>query len=144
MDHLQKRKINCESINSKMGEKERKRVLTDLSCKAPNTRFLYVTPEQCATGTFKGLLERLVKYGKVRLKRCFHKEVGLLIVRLITSWPTLSLTRPTASRNGDTTSARTTSSWASSAPSPVPACHGRPSQPPPRPPSSTTSRSSWL
>ena len=46
MEHLAKRKIIAESINSKMGEKDRKRVMADLSCKAPETRFLYVTPEQ--------------------------------------------------------------------------------------------------
>ena len=44
--HLQRRRIPCESLNSKMGEKERKRVLADLSCKVPDTRFMYVTPEQ--------------------------------------------------------------------------------------------------
>jgi ATP-dependent DNA helicase Q5 len=65
MDQLQRKKIECESINSKMGEKDRKRVLADLSCKAPATRFLYVTPEQCATGTFQGILEKLVKYDKL-------------------------------------------------------------------------------
>ena len=52
--HLQRRRIPCESLNSKMGEKERKRVLADLSCKVPETRFMYVTPEQCATPTFQG------------------------------------------------------------------------------------------
>jgi ATP-dependent DNA helicase Q5 len=31
----------------------------------PTTRFLYVTPEQCATNTFKGILESLVKYDKL-------------------------------------------------------------------------------
>ena len=48
-----------------MGEKERKRVLADLSCKVPDTRFMYVTPEQCATPTFQGILEKLVKFGKL-------------------------------------------------------------------------------
>jgi hypothetical protein len=46
IEHLSKKKIRADSINSKMGEKERKRVLADLSCKQPETRFLYVTPEQ--------------------------------------------------------------------------------------------------
>ena len=54
MEHLAKRKIVAESINSKMGEKERRRVLDDLKCHAPSTRLLYVTPEQCATPTFQG------------------------------------------------------------------------------------------
>ena len=65
MAHLAKKKIRAESINSKMGEKERKRVLNDLNCKKPDTRFLYVTPEQCATSTFTNLLGKLVKYGKL-------------------------------------------------------------------------------
>ena len=63
--HLNKIKVKAESINSKMGEKDRKRVLADLSCKKPDTRFLYVTPEQCATVTFQELLKKLVKYGKL-------------------------------------------------------------------------------
>jgi len=65
MEHLAKRKIVAESINSKMGEKERRRVLDDLQCKTPNTRMLYVTPEQCATQTFQGLLDRMVKHNKL-------------------------------------------------------------------------------
>ena len=65
MEHLANRKIVAESINSKMGEKERRRVLDDLKLKAPATRLLYVTPEQCATNTFRGLLEGLVKFNKL-------------------------------------------------------------------------------
>ncbi|ROT71532.1 DNA helicase RecQ5 [Penaeus vannamei] len=65
MEHLQKLKIVAESINSKMTSKERKRVLADLSCMSPNTRLLYITPEQAATDFFKGLLDRLYKYKKL-------------------------------------------------------------------------------
>ena len=65
ISHLHKINVRAESINSKMGEKDRKRVLADLSCKKPDTRFLYVTPEQCATATFNDLLRKLVKYGKL-------------------------------------------------------------------------------
>ena len=65
MTHLENIKVRAESINSKMGETDRKRVLADLSCKKPDTRFLYVTPEQCATATFNDLLRKLVKYGKL-------------------------------------------------------------------------------
>ena len=53
MEHLAKKKIVAESVNSKMGEKERRRVLSDLKCQSPTTRLLYVTPEQCATQTFR-------------------------------------------------------------------------------------------
>ncbi|CAH2108290.1 unnamed protein product [Euphydryas editha] len=65
IDHLTKLKIPAESINSKMTTKDRERVLNDLHSMKPNTRFLYVTPEQAATGTFKALTEHLVKYKKV-------------------------------------------------------------------------------
>lgn len=65
IDHLTKLKIRAESINSKMGAKERSNVLTDLKSKKPETRFLYITPEQAATGTFKDLMASLVKYDKI-------------------------------------------------------------------------------
>ncbi|XP_050346963.1 ankyrin repeat domain-containing protein 12-like isoform X2 [Nymphalis io] len=65
IDHLTKFKIPAESINSKMTSKDRDRVLNDLHSMKPSTRFLYVTPEQAATGTFKALIEHLVKYKKV-------------------------------------------------------------------------------
>ncbi|KAJ6633177.1 ATP-binding cassette sub-family B member 6 [Pseudolycoriella hygida] len=65
IDHLTKLKIRAESINSKMGAKERLNVLTDLKSKKPETRFLYITPEQAATSTFKDLMSSLVKYDKI-------------------------------------------------------------------------------
>lgn len=65
IDHLTKLKIPAESINSKMTSKDRERVINDLRSMKPNTRFLYITPEQAATGTFKNLIEHLVKYKKV-------------------------------------------------------------------------------
>lgn len=65
IDHLTKQKIPAESINSKMTSKDRERVINDLHAMKPNTRFLYVTPEQAATTTFRSLLEHLVKYKKV-------------------------------------------------------------------------------
>lgn len=65
MDHLLIRKINADSINSKMGVRERDRVINDLKSVVPNTRFLYITPEQASTSTFKELLKHLVKYKKI-------------------------------------------------------------------------------
>merc|ERR1712029_398178 len=65
LGHLKRNKIRGESINSKMGEKDRRRVIDDLNCKKPDTKFLYVTPEQCATQTFCEILKRMVKYGKL-------------------------------------------------------------------------------
>ena len=63
--HLKALPIAAATINSKQGEKERKRVLADLTCVVPTTRFLYVTPEQCATNTFKNVLTNLVKFEKL-------------------------------------------------------------------------------
>lgn len=65
VDHLTKLKIRAESINSKMGAKERSNVLADLRSKKPETRFLYITPEQAATESFKDLMRDLVKYDKI-------------------------------------------------------------------------------
>ena len=65
MDHLANQKIVAETINSKMGEKNRRRVLDDLQGMNPTTRMLYVTPEQCATPIFQGLLERMVRHNKL-------------------------------------------------------------------------------
>ncbi|XP_075226628.1 recQ5 helicase isoform X2 [Lycorma delicatula] len=65
IDHLQYLNICAETINSKMTQTDRQRVLNDLKCVRPNTRLLYVTPEQAATMTFKNILEDLYKYDKV-------------------------------------------------------------------------------
>lgn len=65
IDHLTKLKIPAESINSKMSSKDRERVLNDIKSIKPNTRFLYITPEQAATGTFRSLIEHLDKYKKI-------------------------------------------------------------------------------
>ena len=63
--HLKALPVTANTINSKQGEKERKKVLADLTCVVPSTRFLYVTPEQCGTNTFKIVLENLVKFDKL-------------------------------------------------------------------------------
>ncbi|CAC5393094.1 RECQL5 [Mytilus coruscus] len=61
LDHLDAIKIPAETINSKLMEKERKRVLADLNSSNPKTKLLYVTPEQVATDGFKSLAESLMK-----------------------------------------------------------------------------------
>jgi ATP-dependent DNA helicase Q5 len=53
LDYLKNMKIDARSINSKMTSAERQAVLTDLKSVQPNTRLLYVTPEQAQTDTFK-------------------------------------------------------------------------------------------
>lgn len=46
-------KIRAETINSKMTEIERKRIVNDLYAVKVTTSLLYVTPEQTATDFFK-------------------------------------------------------------------------------------------
>lgn len=67
MDHLTQLKICAESLNSKMTTKERARVINDLKSVKPNTKFLYITPEQAATSFFRELLDSIVKYNKLAL-----------------------------------------------------------------------------
>ncbi|XP_060880859.1 LOW QUALITY PROTEIN: ATP-dependent DNA helicase Q5-like [Metopolophium dirhodum] len=65
VDHLTRLKIRAETINSKMTESERKRVINDLYSIQVSTSLLYVTPEQAATDFFKGLLSYLVRKNKL-------------------------------------------------------------------------------
>lgn len=53
IEHLLKRKIVAETINSKMLVEDKRRVCNDLKTKCPNTQLLYITPEQAATSTFQ-------------------------------------------------------------------------------------------
>ncbi|XP_055550921.1 uncharacterized protein LOC129733251 [Wyeomyia smithii] len=65
LDTLAKLKIPANSINSKMSNKDRDRVLNDLKSIRTDIRFLYITPEQANTSTFKELMKMLVKHKKV-------------------------------------------------------------------------------
>lgn len=65
LDALGKLKIPADSINSKMSNKDRDRVLNDLKSIRTDIRFLYITPEQANTSTFKELMKMLVKHKKV-------------------------------------------------------------------------------
>lgn len=65
VDHLAKYKICAESINSKMGTRDRDRVVADLRSVRPNTRFLYITPEQAATESFRAILKNLQRYDRI-------------------------------------------------------------------------------
>lgn len=53
VDHLKALKIRAASLNSKLSKSERDTLLADLKTSSPNTRLLYVTPEQAHTNTFK-------------------------------------------------------------------------------------------
>ncbi|CAG9857688.1 unnamed protein product [Phyllotreta striolata] len=65
IDHLTALKIRAATINSKITSAQRESVLMDLKSTSPNTRILYVTPEQAATATFKALYENLYKFNKI-------------------------------------------------------------------------------
>lgn len=65
IDHLTRFKICAESLNSKLTVRDRDRVLNDLKSIKPNTRFLYITPEQAATQTFKSIVADLYRYQKL-------------------------------------------------------------------------------
>ena len=61
LEHLEDLGIPAETLNSKMGAKDRKRVLDDLYDASPRTKLLYITPEQAATSTFNALVGVLKK-----------------------------------------------------------------------------------
>lgn len=66
IDHLTKLKICAESINSKSSVRDRERIRNDLRSVRPTTKFLYITPEQAATPSFRSeFLEPLEKYDKI-------------------------------------------------------------------------------
>uniref|UniRef100_A0AAG5D2D0 ATP-dependent DNA helicase n=1 Tax=Anopheles atroparvus TaxID=41427 RepID=A0AAG5D2D0_ANOAO len=65
LDTLARNKIPADSINSKMNARDRERVLNDLKSVKTDIRFLYITPEQANTATFKELMSQLVKFRKV-------------------------------------------------------------------------------
>lgn len=67
-DQLQKLKslnVRAETINSTMSSLERQRVRRDLTSMRPETRLLYVTPEQVASEKFQAVLSALYKIGKL-------------------------------------------------------------------------------
>lgn len=67
-DQLQKVRnlgIAAETINSTMKKSERDRVRSDLMSMVPETRLLYVTPEQVATEGFQEILKALHRIGKL-------------------------------------------------------------------------------
>lgn len=70
IEHLVKRKIVAETINSKMLADDRNRVCNDLKTKCPNTQLLYITPEQAATSSFQEILAHLHK----------HKQLSYFVV----------------------------------------------------------------
>ena len=52
MDYLNDCKVVTKSLNSKMKGKERKEVIDDILSDSPQTKMLYVTPEQVCIYSF--------------------------------------------------------------------------------------------
>lgn len=65
LDYLTSLRIPAETLNSLTSSSDRNRIMADLKAKKTNTKFLYITPEQAATQSFKDLLETLVRFRKV-------------------------------------------------------------------------------
>lgn len=65
IDHLTKLKIVANSINSKMSSGDRKIVVQDLRSIRPDTKLLYITPEQASTEFFQSLLQDLHRQKKI-------------------------------------------------------------------------------
>ena len=53
--------IAAETLNSKLSTKDRNRVINDLKSNEPQTKLLYVTPEQAATPTFQAIAMSLMR-----------------------------------------------------------------------------------
>jgi len=84
VDHLTRLKIRAETINSKMTESERKRVINDLYSVQVSTSLLYVTPEQAATDFFKvGIIYFVtiqVQYFIIKLKLSQYNLISGFII----------------------------------------------------------------
>lgn len=65
IDHLTKLRIRAESINSKMTGRERDNVYADLRSVRPETRFLYITPEQGASEQCRKLLQTMQRFDRL-------------------------------------------------------------------------------
>ncbi|CAH1981247.1 unnamed protein product [Acanthoscelides obtectus] len=65
IDHLLALKIRAASLNSKITVSQREALIADLKSTSPNTKILYVTPEQAATQTFKALYTNLYNFDKI-------------------------------------------------------------------------------
>ncbi len=62
---LKSRGLPADALNSKTSSSDRRRILTDLKCRQPSTKLLYITPELAGTKGFRALLSSLHERGKV-------------------------------------------------------------------------------
>ena len=61
VEQLKAKGINAESLNSKIGSKKKKAIMTDLNSEKPQLKMLYITPELAAQDYFRELLFNLNK-----------------------------------------------------------------------------------
>ena len=61
LDSLRNKNISAATLNSKMSKAEKETVKADLCTPSPQTRLLYVTPEQVATEKFKKIYKIMVE-----------------------------------------------------------------------------------
>lgn len=67
VQQLKARGVKAEALNSKTSAGDRKRILSDLRCKSPSLKLLYITPELAATKNFRSVLDGLYKLKKISL-----------------------------------------------------------------------------
>ncbi|XP_066561003.1 ATP-dependent DNA helicase Q5 [Amia ocellicauda] len=60
VDHLQSLKVAGCTMNSKIPQEERRRILADLESESPQLKLLYVTPEMASSSSFQPCLASLV------------------------------------------------------------------------------------
>ncbi|XP_078081399.1 ATP-dependent DNA helicase Q5 isoform X3 [Mustelus asterias] len=60
IEHMHVLKIRACSLNSKLRLEERKAVLSDLNCKKPSIKLLYITPEMAASNTMHPIIDSLL------------------------------------------------------------------------------------
>ena len=67
VSQLQSKGHPAASLNSKTAASERKKIYSDIKCRRPVLKMLYVTPEMAATDGFRNILTLLYQFGKLNL-----------------------------------------------------------------------------
>jgi RecQ family ATP-dependent DNA helicase len=62
---LQQMGVNAITLNGDTSMATRRRIWTDLECGHPQIRLLYVSPELCATDSFRGVIDRLIQHNEL-------------------------------------------------------------------------------
>ncbi|XP_024936689.1 ATP-dependent DNA helicase Q5 isoform X2 [Cephus cinctus] len=65
IDFLRSKKINAQTLNSRILGKDREKIINNLQSKAPTIKLLYITPEMSVQRYFKILIEQMYKNNKI-------------------------------------------------------------------------------